>query len=73
MSGKPPKTKRPETHVRAIERRSFLVAAPVAGLAAGAAALIGREEGLPGGADPNRDLQYSETPHIRAYYRRARF
>jgi hypothetical protein len=74
MSGKPPKTPRPsETRARAIDRRSFLAAAPAAGLAAGAAAVVGAEEAWPPGADPDRHLQYSKTPHIQAYYRRARF
>lgn len=58
---------------RAINRRSFLAAAPAAGLAAGAAAIVGAEEAPPPGADPDRHLAYSETPHIQAYYRRARF
>lgn len=58
---------------RAIDRRSFLAAAPAAGLAGGAAAFVGREDEPPAGADPDRHLDYRETPHIRAYYRRARY
>ena len=58
---------------RLLDRRSFLVAAPAAGVAAGAAALVGAEDGPAQPADPDRHLEYSETPHIQAYYRRARF
>ena len=74
MPGKLPKTSNPPaTHMGAIDRRSFLVAAPAAGLAVGAAAIVGHEEGPLPGADPDRRLDYSETTHIRAYYRRARY
>jgi hypothetical protein len=58
---------------RAIDRRSFLAAAPAAGLAVGAVAMIGADETPPPGSDPDRHLEYRETPHIRAYYRRARY
>lgn len=74
MPGKLPKTSNPpDTHSRIIDRRSLLAAAPAAGLAGGAAALTGREEGLPPDSDSDRTLTYSETPHIQAYYRRARY
>ncbi|HEX2258068.1 MAG TPA: twin-arginine translocation signal domain-containing protein [Afifellaceae bacterium] len=73
MSKKPSNTGQPsKTHARAIDRRSFLAAAPAAGLAVGAVAMVGEGE-TPPGADPDRHLQYRETPHIQAYYRRARY